>query len=446
MPTRAPSRLRARAAAAAAALLLAACGGGGGGAPPAPDPAIVAVAPTVLWRGGPATLTVTGVGTSWSAEHPPTVDLEGPATAVTVLSATSLSVAVTLPHDAPTGPRPVRVLAGPVLVGPDVDVAAPVVATWFSTPFVRSSVLVGAASARRPGVTIAPTARVVSWTGEALPLLAADTGGFVVVLPETAPLGPFEVHVDGTGPDGPATFRVPAGSIAPRATVLETFPKEVTLPTPDGTALHRVTASVDGLVECPLTTPDPTPPVHFLFPHASPFAPPVVGLAPTRFGRPAAGPRTVARVGEQFDVIVFAGFATYTLGLLEHPATVVPEAEPDDDAAAAMPLLLPALVDPAAIEVATDDLYRVTVGPDEVGLALRVVSSAEAPISVSVLRQDGGTLLAAGGGSTPGDAVDLRTDPLPAAETVYVLVRRAGDPSETPATTAYRLYVAFETP
>lgn len=441
---------RLRVAAVCTLLLPLGCGGGGGGGAPAPvDPAVVTVSPTVVWRDGTTTLDVTGVGTTWAATAPPTVILGDDVTpTVTVRSPTSLRIDLAVPYDAVLGHRAVFVTEGPrVLKGPDIDIAAPALATWFSQPFARASVLVGAVSARKPGVVVTGFTAATSWDGTVIPLLAGDPHGFVLVVPETATLGPFDLVLTGMGPTGATTFRVPAGSVRPRTLTFDTFPRDVTLPTVDGTALHRFTATVDGLVELPMTSPDPTLPVYALYPHQGPFTPPVVGLAPTRYGASGTGPRAVALAGDGFDVVVYAGFATYRMEARETPATVVAEGEPNDRVEDARPVALPALVHPAAVDDdGADDWYAFVAGPDDVGRVVRVVASPEAPLSVAVVRADGATVLGSANASGAGGAVDLRSAPLPAAETVYLRVSSSVAELPPPPPTAYRLFVRLEAP
>ncbi|MFO0931612.1 MAG: hypothetical protein U1E39_02775 [Planctomycetota bacterium] len=439
------------AVAALVAGLATACGGGGGGGPEVPpvDPAVVAVEPATVWRAETTTVRVTAVGTSWDAASPPTLlvgSLPGPA--ATVESPTTLRFDLDLPYDAEIGPRSLVLQdGGKFLPAPPITVDAPILATWFAQPFVRGSVLVGAISARKPGVAATTFESAMSWDGTELPRFAGGPQGFVLVVPESATIGPFDLLVNGTGPNGEPAFRVPGGAIRPRAKVLDDNPTDVTLPTVDGTALHRITATVDGLVELPLLTTDVVPPIYALFPHQGPFAPPVIGLAPTRYGSAGTGPRTVALVGDTFDVVVYAGFGSYRMEVREMPATVLGEGEPNDRVEDARPVALPGLVHPATVDAdGADDWFAVTVAPEDVGKVLRVVSSAEASVSVAVVGADGATVLASGTSAGAGGAIDLRSTELTEAGTIYVRVAPASPDLPPPPPTTYKLFLRFEAP
>jgi hypothetical protein len=425
--------------------------GGGGGAPAAPavDPVIVTVEPASVWRDETTTVRVTALGTAWDPASPPRLlvgSLPGPPT--TVESATTLRFDLSLPYDAAVGPRSLVVEdGGGFLPAPPVVVEAPAIATWFSQPFVRGSVLVGAIAPRRPGVVVSTFESATSWDGTDLPWFAGGPQGFVLVVPESATLGPFDLVVGGTGPHGESTFRIPAGSVRPRAKILDENPVDVALPTVDGTALHRITATVDGLVELPIFTTDLVLPIYALFPHQGPFAPPIVGLAPTRFGSPGRGPRTVAMVGESFDVVVYAGFGTYRMEVREMPAVVAGEGEPNDRVEDARPVDLPGLVFPAELdEDGGDDWFAVPVAVEDVGKVLRVVSSAEAALSVAVVGSDGTTVLASGNSDGAGGAIDLSSPALTDAGVVYVRVAPSSASLPPPAPTTYKLFVRFEAP
>ena len=271
--------------------------------------------------------------------------------------------------------------------------------------------------------------------------------GFIVVVPEDAPLGPFELRVHRTGVGAPSTARVPAGSIGPRAETDDEFPRQVSLPTVDGTALHRHVAASACLLEFPMTSSDPTLPIHFLYAHESPFAPPVVGLAPILYGGGAGtGPRALALAGETFDVIVFSGHTSYTIGVAEASTTPVAEVEPNDTDATAQALAWPALVAPATMTPATgSDWFAVTSEPSDVGKSVRVVTSPGPALAVVVVRADLATVLGAASASGPGAAIDLRTSPIPAAETLYVRVTAAAGGAPD-LTDAYRLFVRLDGP
>lgn len=427
------------------------CGGGGGGgaSPPPPDPVVTAIEPATAWRDETTTVRVLGSGTTWDAADPPLVLVGGvPGPAVVVEGPTSLRFDLDVPYDAELGPRSLTVQHGTeFLAAPPVTIDGPAVATWFSQPFVRGSVLVGAVAAHKPGVVASSLHAAACWDGTELPLFAGGPQGFVLVVPESATVGPFDLVLGGTGPRGESTFRIPAGAVRPRSKILDDNPVDVTLPTVDGTALHRVTATVDGLVELPILTSDVVTPIYALFPHQGPFAPPVIGLAPTRFGSAGSGPRTVALVGDTFDVVVYAGFGSYRMEVREMPATVVGEGEPNDRVEDARPVATPGLVHPAEVdEDGADDWYAVHVGTDDVGRVLRVVSSAEAGLAVAVLSADGGTVLASATSSGAGGAVDVRTGELAEAGTVYVRVTPSSGELPPPSPRGYKLFVRFEAP
>ncbi len=82
---------------------------------------------------------------------------------------------------------------------------------------------------------------------------------------------------------------------------------------------------------------------------------------------------------------------------------------------------------------------RATSGP------VRVLASPGPALSVSVFRSDGAVL---GGGSSDGTGtgIDLRTAPLAAPATIYVLVSSAATPSSPDVTGVYRLFVRLEGP
>jgi len=194
------------------------CGGGGGSSLPAADPAIVGVAPAEAWRGDPVTLTITGTDTGWSAASPPTVEAGADVTidAVTVDSPTSLRVAARVAYDAVLGLRAIFVSVGSTFYAtPAFEVKAPIGVSWLSQPFVRSSVVVGVIQTHRPGDIVDGAVVAVASDGELLPLYLDDPGAFILVIPEDAPLGPFDLLVHRTGTDGASMFRVAAGSIAP---------------------------------------------------------------------------------------------------------------------------------------------------------------------------------------------------------------------------------------
>jgi hypothetical protein len=428
------------------------CGGGGGGGPAAPpaDPAIVGISPTEVWRTEASTLTITGVATGWSAPAPPPID-PGPGIVVdslTVDSATRLTVAVHVAYDAPLGDRRLRVRVGAAMLPtPELKVRAPISASWFSQPFVRSSVLVGVLAVNRPGDVVDGPVVATASDGSPLPMFFDDPNGFIVVLPEDAPLGVFDLYIHRTGSDGSSMFRLPGGPIAQRAVVLTSFPIQISLPTVDGPALHRYTATVDGLLEFPMTSSDPTLPIHFLYPHESPFAPPIVGKAPLIYGTVNPGPRAAALAGETFDVIVFSGHTSYGIDVRETAAPRVAEAEPDDLPAAAQELTLPALVSPATIDAATGvDWYAFAAAPADVGKLLRVVASPGPSLSISVFRADQTATLGGASASGHGAAVDLRTSAIPAEETIYVRVSSQATPADPDVTTSYRLFLRLESP
>lgn len=446
-----PTRPSIRFVAVLAILAGSGCGGGGGGAAeaPPPDPVIAAVEPATVWRDETTTVRVLGSGTAWDAASPPLLLVGGvPGPAVVVESPGVLRFDLAVAYDADLGPRSITVQHGAdFLPAPPVTIDGPAVATWFAQPFVRGSVLVGAVAAHKAGVVASTLERARSWDGTELPLFAGGPQGFVLVVPETATVGPFDLVLGGTGPSGETTFRIPAGSVRPRTKILDDNPVDVTLPTVDGTALHRVTATVDGLVELPILTSDAVPPIYALFPHQGPFAPPVIGLAPTRFGSAGTGPRTVALVGDTFDVVVYAGFGTYRMEVREVPATVAGEGEPNDRVEDARPVALPGLVHPAEVDAdGGDDWYAVTVAPEDVGRVLRVVSSAEAGLSVAIVSADGATVLASSNSSGAGGAVDLRSVELTEAGTVYVRVGPSSFDLPPPAPTTYKLFMRLETP
>lgn len=431
-------------------LAVSGCGGGGGTpAPPPADPAVVGIEPATVWRAETTTIRVTAVGTAWDAASPPALLVGGqPGPAATVEGPTTLRFDLDLPYDAEIGPRSLVLEdGGKFLPAPPITVDAPILATWFAQPFVRGSVLVGAISARKPGVAATTFESAMSWDGTELPRFAGGPQGFVLVVPESATVGPFDLLVGGTGPNGEPTFRVPGGAVRPRAKVLDENPTDVTLPTVDGTALHRITATVDGLVELPLLSTDVVPPIYALFPHQGPFAPPVIGLAPTRYGSAGTGPRTVALVGDTFDVVVYAGFGSYRMEVREMPGALAGEGEPNDRVEDARPVALPGLVHPATVDDdGADDWFAVTVAPEDVGKVLRVVSSAEASLSVAVIGEDGGTVLAAGTSAGAGGAIDLRSPELAGAGTVYVRVAPASPDLPPPSPTTYKLFLRFEAP
>jgi hypothetical protein len=239
---------------------------------------------------------------------------------------------------------------------------------------------------------------------------------------------------------------VPGGTIQPRSTVFTAFPMQVSMPTADGTALHRYAAGTACYLEFPMTSSDPTLPLHFLYAHESPFAPPVVGLAPVAYGVEEPGPRAIALPGETFDVLVFTGHTAYGIGVAEAPAPVVAEAEPNDKSSEAQPLALPSIVAPAAMDEATgDDWYRVEVGPTDLGKALRVVAAPGPALTLALYRWDGAML---GGGSADGagSGVDLRTAPLAIEGPVYLWLSSTATPAHPDATSAYRLFVRLEAP
>ena len=426
------------------------CGGGGDGpsAPP-PTPAIVGVAPADAWRDEAVTLTITGTDTSWTSASPPLVDAGAGIAidSVTVESPTSLRVAARLAYDAALGLRLLFVSVGSTFYAtPAFEVKAPIGASWFSQPFVRASVLVGALQAHRPGDVVDGPVVAVASDGDTLPLYLDDPHGFILVIPEDAPLGPFDLLVHRTGTDGGSTFRVAAGTIVPRATVLTAFPAQVEMPTIDGTALHRYTSTSACFLEFPMTSSDPTLPVHFFYAHESPFAPPIVGLTPILYGSAESGPRALALPGETFDVVVFSGHTSYGIGVVETPTPLVAEVEPNDTSSTGQRLTLPALVSPATMDAATGaDWYRFDVGAGDVGQRVRVVTSPGPAISVAVFRSDG-AVLGGGTSSVAGTAIDLRTTPLAAAGTVYVLVSSLATPSSPDVTGAYRLFVRLEGP
>lgn len=427
------------------------CGGGGGGGPSAPaaDPVIVGVSPSAAWRGDPVTLTITGTGTGWSASSPPAVDAGSGITvdSVVVESPTSIRVTARVAYDASLGLRLLFVGAGSTYVStPAFEVKAPIGVSFFSQPFVRASVLVGAIQVRRAGDVVDGPVVAVASNGDLLPLYLDDPQGFILVVPEDAPLGPFDLLVHRTGADGASTFRVAAGSISPRSTVFTAFPMQVPMPTLDGTALHRYTANSACYLEFPMTSSDPTLPVHFLYAHESPFAPPVVGLAPVLYGAVEPGPRAIAMPGETFDVIVFTGHTAYGIDVAEASAPVASESEPNDKSSSAQTLSLPAIVAPATMTAATgDDWYRVDVGEADVGRRLRLVASPGPALAVTLVRGDGAVL---GGGSSNGEGggIDLRTPPIAAAGTIYVYVTSGASPSSPDVTSAYRLFLRLEGP
>ncbi|MBL9088819.1 MAG: hypothetical protein JNM10_16895 [Planctomycetia bacterium] len=434
-----------------ALLAEAGCGGGGGGVgePPPPDPVIAAIEPATVWRDETTTVRILGSGTAWDPATPPLLVVGGvPGPAVVVEGPGVLRFELAVAYDADLGPRSITVQHGTdFLPAPPVTIDGPAVATWFSQPFVRGSVLVGAVAAHKPGVVVSTLSGAMSWDGTELPLFAGGPQGFVLVVPETATVGPFDLVLGGTGPSGEAAFRIPAGAVRPRTKVHDDNPVDVTLPTVDGTALHRVTATVDGLVELPILTSDVTPPIYALFPHQGPFAPPVIGLAPTRYGSAGAGPRTVALVGDTFDVVVYAGFGTYRMEVREVPAVVAGEGEPNDRVEDARPVALPALVHPAEVDAdGGDDWYAVPVAPEDVGRVLRVVSSAEAGLSVAVVAADGATVLASSNSSGAGGAIDLRSTELTEAGTVYVRVGPSSFELPPPSPTTYKLFLRLEAP
>lgn len=449
-----PSAVHARLAwIAPLALALMGTGCGGGGGAPLPEPSITSVSPSTLWRDDTLTLAITTADTAWSAAAPPKVvaDTDLEIGTVTVDGPTALRVTVHVKYDAVVGVRPiyVNVDGGGSLyaVSPGVEVKAPIVASWFSQPFVRSSILVGSVYSNRVGDVLDAPVQAISQSGDALPLYLDDPHGFMVVVPENAPLGQFDLYVHRTGTDGASTVRVPGGFISPRTTVLTSFPQQVSLPTSEGTALHRYTATTACYLEFPLSSPDPTLPIQFLYAHESPYAPPVVGLAPVLHASAGTGPRSVALAGETFDVIVFAGHATYTLGVSEAPSPVVAEAEPNDSFASAQPLTLPVIVSPASVDTgASVDVYSFAVTAGDVGKVVRVVGAPGASLGVSVLRADRASILGAGSATGPGASIDLKSRPLPAAETIFVRVQSAASATTPDPTNAYRMFIRLEAP
>lgn len=427
------------------------CGGGGGGAPgSAPVPSIVGISPAEGWRGDAIELTITGVATQWSGATPPAfapgddwiVD------SLTVESPTVLRAQLRVAYDAALGNRLLFVGVGSALVPtPEFRVKAPISASWFSQPFVRSSALVGVLAVHRPGDVVDGPVVARASDGSFLPLYLDDPRGFIVILPEDAPLGVFDLHVHRTGADGESMFRLPGGPIAPRQTVFSTFPRQVALPTSDGTALHRHTTTNDGFLEFPMTSSDPTLPIHFLYPHASPFAPPVIGRAPMLYGSGGGGPRAIALAGETFDVVVFSGHTSYAIDAIETPVAPLAEIEPNDTSATAHALVLPALVSPASMVAETGvDWFSFTVGAGDVGRVVRVVASPGPALSASVVRADRATTLGGASAGGPGAAIDLRSIPIPAAETLYVRVSSIATPANPDVTPSYRLFVRLETP
>jgi len=241
-------------------------------------------------------------------------------------------------------------------------------------------------------------------------------------------------------------FRVAAGSIAPRSTVFTSFPMQVPMPTLDGTALHRYTADTACYLEFPMTSSDPTLPIHFLYAHESPFAPPVIGLAPVLYGASGPGPRALALPGETFDVVVFTGHTSYGIDVVEAPTPLAAEVEPNDESSTGQVLSLPVIVAPATMGAATaDDWYRFVVGAADVGKAVRVVASPGPALSVSVFRPDG-AMLGSGSSDGAGAAIDVRTVPLSAEGTIYVRVSSLATPSNPDVTAVYRLFVRLEGP
>ena len=426
------------------------CGGGGGGSSaPAAEPVIVGILPAQAWRAEAVTLTITGTDTGWSAGSPPTVEAGSdiPIDSVTVDSPTSIRVAARVAYDATLGLRALFVRVGSrYYATPAFEVKAPIGVSWFSQPFVRASVLVGVIQTNRPGDVVDGSVVAVASNGDLLPLYLDDPQGFILVIPENAPVGPFDLLVHRTGTDGASTFRVAAGTIGSRTMVFTSFPMQVPMPTLDGTALHRYTANTACYLEFPMTSSDPTLPVHFLYAHESPFAPPVVGLAPVRYGAVEPGPRAIALPGETFDVIVFTGHTAYGIDVLEAPVLLVAEIEPNDKSSTGQVLSLPAIVAPASMTAATgDDWYRLDVGASDVGKRVRVLASPGPALSVSVFRSDGAVL---GGGSSDGTGtgIDLLTAPLASPATIYVLVSSAATPSSPDVTGVYRLFVRLEGP
>ena len=427
------------------------CGGGGGGTSgPAPVPVIVDVSPAEAWRNDALTLTITGTDTQWSAQAPPIFD-PGPdfvVDSVTVDSKTVLRAAVRISYDAFLGKRLLFVSVGSTFYAtPEFRVKAPISASWFSQPFVQSSVLVGVIAVNRPGDAVDGHVVAVASDGSFLPLFFDDPGGFIVVIPEDAPLGQLDVFVHRTGLDGASMIRRPGGPIGPRLSVYSTFPKQVTLPTVDGTALHRHTTTTDCFLEFPMTSSDPTLPIHFLYPHASPFAPPIIGKAPLLYGTVNPGPRAVALAGETFDVIVFSGHTSYGIDVVETPVVPVAEIEPNNGPATSQSLVLPRIVSPATMDAATgDDWFSFTAAAGDVGKIVRVVTSPGPALSVSVLRADVATTLGGASASGAGAAIDLRSVAIPAAEKLYVHVSSGATVANPDVTSSYRLFVRLENP
>jgi hypothetical protein len=427
------------------------CGGGGGNAPgPAPLPAIVGLSPTAAWRGDAVTLTITGTDTGWSAASLPYFE---PGTglavdALTVVSPTELRASVRVLYDAPVGPRVIYVGTGTTYrATPEFRVDAPITVAWFAQPFVQASVLVGVLGVNRPGDVIDGRVLATARDGSPLPLWYDDPAGFILVLPEDVPLGVFDLAVHRTGAGGGSTLKLPGGPIGTRASVLTSFPLQMTLPTADGTALHRITTTTDGFLEFPMTSSDPTLPIHFLYAHASPFAPPVVGNAPILYGGGTPGPRAVVRAGETYDLVVFSGHTSYGIDVRETPVAPVAETEPNDVAASAQALSPPALVTPAAMVPETGvDWFTFTASAADVGKVLRVVTSPGPALSVVIARADLATTLGGASAAGPGAAVDLRSTPLPAAEKVYVRVTSGATPAKPDVTPSYRLFLRLESP
>jgi hypothetical protein len=300
--------------------------------------------------------------------------------------------------------------------------------------------------ANRPGDVVDGPVVALGYNGDPLPLYLDDPHGFILVIPEDAPLGPFDLLVHRTGTDGASTFRVAAGTILPRATVFTDFPRQVSMPTSDGTALHRYTANSACYLEFPMTSSDPSLPVHFLYAHESPFAPPVVGLAPILYGAAEPGPRAIALPGETFDVVVFSGHTSYGIGVTEAPAPLVAEVEPNNKSSTGQVLTLPTIVSPATMDAATgDDWYRFDASAADIGKSVRVVASPGPALSMTIFRGDGAIL---GGGSSggAGSAIDVKTPPLSAATPIYVLVTSIATPSSPDVTGAYRLFLRLEGP
>ena len=426
------------------------CGGGGGAPGPAPVPVIVGISPAGVWRGEATTLTITGTDTGWSAGYVPYLDFGPDVTAdvPTVESATALRVVVHVPYDAVLGSRQVFVGAGHlILPAPDFRVRAPISVSWFATPFVRASVLVGSLAVNRPGDVIDGPVVATAFDGSFLPLWYDDPAGFIVVVPEGAPIGMLDLHIHRTGVGGASMFRLPGGPIGLRSAVLTSFPRQMTLPTVDGTALHRYTTTTDCFLEFPMTSSDPTLPIHFVYAHESPFAPPVVGNAPLLYGGVNPGPRAVARSGETFDVIVFSGHTSYGIDVRETPLVPVAEVEPNDVAASSQALSLPAMVSPATMTPGTGaDWYACAASAGDVGKVLRVVTSPGPALTVVIARADLATTLGGASSSGPGAAIDLRSIAIPAAETLYVRVTSNATPSTPDVTPCYRLFLRFETP